>query len=78
MKKAKPKQTEMSERPWKRPPPHRLTKKEARWVAWSFMRVMDRMTRKEALEVLGMTREMLPRRGRVQYDWATDAERRHP
>jgi hypothetical protein len=40
--------------------------------------MMDRMTRKQTLEVLAMTREMLPRRGRVQYDWSKDDELRHP
>ena len=49
-----------------------------RWTAWNFIRVMDRLTRREAIQILGMTREMLPRRGRVQYDWSTDDERRHP
>lgn len=62
----------------KRPAPRRLTKKWLRWTAWSFIRVMDRMIRREALEVLDMTRKLLPARGRVQYDWSTDDERRQP
>jgi hypothetical protein len=78
MKKAKPKQTGTAVRPWRRPPPRRLTKKWARWVAMSFIRVMDRKTRKEALQILGMTRKMIPQRGRVQYDWSKDDEWRHP
>jgi hypothetical protein len=40
--------------------------------------MLDRLTRKEALEILALTREMIPRRGRVKADWSRDEERRHP
>jgi hypothetical protein len=58
--------------------PRRLNKKWKLWTAMSFIRVLDSLTRKEALEILTMTRERLPRRGRVQYDWSTDDQWKHP
>jgi hypothetical protein len=39
----------------KRKPPRRLTMKWKRWTARSFVRVLDRLTRTEALEILDMT-----------------------
>jgi hypothetical protein len=71
MKKAKPKA--------KLPRPVRpLSAKWKRWTARNFIRLMDRLTRKDALEILGITRKMVPRRGHVQYDWSRDDEWRHP
>jgi hypothetical protein len=64
VQKAKPKQPEEPVRPiWRDRPARPLSKKWARWTAWCFIRIMDRMTRKEALEVLAMTRKMLPAAG---------------
>ena len=40
----------------KRPPPRRLTMKWKRWTAESFIRVMDRLTREEAIEILSLAR----------------------
>jgi hypothetical protein len=79
MKKAKPKQTEEPIRPiWWDRPAGPMSKKWKRWCAEGFIRTLDGCRRRDALEILAMTREMLPRRGRVKYDWSTDAERRHP
>jgi hypothetical protein len=58
--------------------PRRLRKSTKQAAAKIFIEMLDRLTRKEALEILALTREMIPRRGRVKADWPRDDERRHP
>jgi hypothetical protein len=63
---------------WDRPA-RPLSKSWKRWIAENFIRSMDGCHHKDALDVLTLTRTMVPRRGRVRYDWSKDAEKRqHP
>jgi hypothetical protein len=79
MRKAKPKQTKEPIRPiWWDRPARPMSKKWKCWCAEGFIRMVDGCRRRDALETLTITRDMLPRRGRVKYDWSTDDQWRHP
>jgi hypothetical protein len=55
-----------------------MSKKWKCWCAEGFIRMVDGCRRRDALETLTITRDMLPRRGRIKYDWSTDDQWRHP
>jgi hypothetical protein len=76
MSTAKPKRKRVSRavRAGAKPPsarvPRRLRMSTKRASAKIFIEMLDRLTRKEALEILDLTRKLIPRRGRVAADWS--------
>jgi hypothetical protein len=63
---------------WQTGPCRPLSGAWKRWLAECFIRSIDGVSRKDALEILALAHTMVPQRGRILWDWSTDAKHRHP